>query len=350
MAEKPDRELEELAGSLVLDPMDAFADASDQQQRQRPAIGDRDPVDGDGPAVRRGGDDDPSEADGEDGDEGAGTGGARGRNHQKRVIKRMSLENRRFQEELRSSNERVDRLERLLLKQDADRTTGSLRDELNAAESEFVKAHDDGATGAEMLALQKKRDKVRDRLNRAEHGARRLELDGEAGDPSPARTETREPQQRAGPPSDLPRAGRDWMRRQRWFDWECKDPDSHTASLISKKLIEEEGYALDEPELYQEIDKRMAQIRPNLYERTSRGESRRDDPDGDYQDGDLPRTAGNGQRANIDSGGGRRSRVPPPSEAEKRLAEKVGELDLSDKKTYDLWIKNREETMTRRRR
>lgn len=285
-------------------------DVDETSEREQPGGSADDPADGDRPARARDGDA-RGDADGSDGDP-ERTAWARERNRIKRANQRISRENRFLAEELQAARSRLDGLERYLV----DQASGSIASSVEAAEIELKKAIDDGDSDGVLAALRK-RDQAKENL-RAAQSARQ-------DAPSP-RVPTA-----GGPPDDAPKALRDWMDRNDWFDWNLGDDDSRMVNQISRRVMAEKGLTLADPELYNEVTKRMRVINPALFD--------------DGGEPDLPRTAGTGQRAPAGAAAGG-ARASKPSEAELALARRVG-IDTSDPKQMERYLRNRAERLAK---
>lgn len=91
---------------------------------------------------------------------------------------------------------------------------------------------------------------------------RMAELKAKKLAPKPAvQQETRQQVQQ----QPLPSAEAQWQQRNPWFSSNDHDDDRATAAALYKKLTNM-GYDPDDDELYEELDKRMKALAPELYE------------------------------------------------------------------------------------
>ena len=306
-------DLEDLVGPVV--------GPEDLPGGRKPAEGAEDVVDGDKPAKDRGRDAD-ADADGE-GDDRERASWARERNRLKRSNTRMSREVAMLREELADVRGAVHGMARI----EASRTSGAAADAVKAAEQKLRKALADGSEDAILEAMDE-RDTARDALRDAKARAGSDRED----DPSPR---GRQPQRQAE--QELPEATTDWLKRHKWYDVNLGDEDSEIANTVFARLLKD-GFEVDDPDTYDELDRRLAKRLPNRY-RGGKGAA-------DDDDTDVPRTGGGSQRSRAGSGGDA-SRIPPPSKVELAVAERAG-IDLSDKDQRARWERARAERLSKR--
>lgn len=305
-------DLEDLVGPVV--------GPEDLPGGRRPADGAEDVVDGEKPAKDRGRDAD-ADADGE-GDDRERASWNRERNRLKRSNSRMSRELTMLREEMAEVRGAVYGMART----EAARTSGAAADAVKAAEQKLRKALADGNEDAILEAMDE-RDNAKDVLRDAKARAGSDRDD----DPSPRGRQQRQAEQ------ELPEATADWLKRSKWYDVNLGDEDSEIANTVFQRLVKE-GFTADDPDTYDELDRRLAKRLPGRY--------RGGKADADDDDGDVPRTGGGSQRSRAGSGGDA-SRIPAPSRAEMKAAEMAG-IDLANKDERARWERNRAERLSKR--
>lgn len=304
-------DLEDLVGPVV--------GPEDLPGGRKPAEGAEDVVDGERPAKDRGRDAD-ADTDGE-GDDRERAPRSR-ENRLKRTNQRLSREAAMLREEMAELRGAVGHL----VREQHQRQSGSVDAAVEAAEQELQRAVDDGDSKAVVKATRA--------LNEALDRQRRVKASADDGDTDPA---PRGRQQRQAE-QEFPEATADWLKRHSWYDVNLGDEDSEIANTVFTRLLKE-GFAADDADTYDELDRRLAKRLPNRYRG---GKGAADDDD----DTDVPRTGGGSQRARAGSGGDA-SRIPPPSRTEMKAAEMAG-IDLNDKDQRARWERHRAERLSKR--
>lgn len=170
--------------------------------------------------------------------------------------------NRRELNFLRQRNEALERRQsELSLRQEkqetlsTDQRVGQLDGQIREAEEIHAAAisKNDGATATEALRVRSQLENAR---NKIVQGKEKKQEKEESAD----RVESTEPRVSHAAVKN----GREWVKRNPWFDPELTDEDSYLTRAIEERLAREGELTADDPEYWQELDRRLAKRLPDV--------------------------------------------------------------------------------------
>jgi hypothetical protein len=182
--------------------------------------------------------------------------------------------NRRELSFLRSRNEQLEReVSKIAARQDRqelmtlDERIEKVRSQLDQADDIYAKAvsNKDGNVAKEAMQV---RDALRDNLKTLEEAKKtRKGKTAEESDDGDSEEPTERPTKKSGrvAPPELSEATITWFKANRgWFDPTLKDETSHIVKVMEDRLAAEGEYSSDEPEYWEELDRRIDRRFPEL--------------------------------------------------------------------------------------
>jgi hypothetical protein len=238
------------------------------------------------------------------------------RRHARRLERKLGTAlkaNLDLQTRVREHDELLNRLTRSTLHSDLRSVQGSVE----AAEQQLITARDDGDRQKE-LAAERILAQERSRLATLERAVSSADQE-------------REPAPPPAPPAADPRLetakelADEWSRRRPWYGAQDATEDSEIVRAVSTAIVNDpkNPIDIDDPEHFQELDRRLARRLPERYQRRPA----RDDADMDDQRPDVSGTRGTSRRANPTQASN--GEQPIPTQQQLRVYKEMG-FDWND--------------------
>lgn len=225
--------------------------------------------------------DDDSEDEGEEGDERVGHSAEEEESGDRKALREKRRQERRNRREkdarlrrevnfLRARNEQVERqLSVIAHRQNAtenlsiDSRIANFESQIRQAEEIHSKAvsNKDGETATEAMRIRAELEKHVEALRgeKQKRETRSVEIPD-----SPQRMEHRPPETVVS-----------WVKSNEWFDPSLRDETSHLVKIMEDRLAAEGEYTADQPEYWEELDRRIDRRFPNLRKARSKGTSQK---------------------------------------------------------------------------